>query len=162
AEHDIEPWARAVAATIAVVSERVDRSAPGFDAAVTSTIPIGSGLSSSAAFDVALSIAATTVAGIELEPPVLARAAQEIEQRARGGRGGLMAHLGWVGGRRGPALLLACGSLVITPIAIPAALGLLVVHSGIERALAGSAYAERRAACEAAAARLGVAALRDA
>src|SRR5207244_8325855 len=55
-----------------------------------------------------------------------------------------------------------CRSLAITPVAIPARRGLLVVHSGVERALAGSAYAERRAACEAVAARLGVAALRDA
>jgi len=159
---EIEPWARAVTATLAVVSRHIDRPVPGFDAAVTSTVPIGSGLSSSAAFDVALTIAATTVAGIEFEPTELARAAQEIEQRASGVPCGLMDQLASVGGQRDHALLLDCRSLAITPVAIPAELGVLVVHSGVERALAGSAYAERRAACEAAAARFGVATLRDA
>ena len=158
----VEQWARAVAATLAVVSERVDRPVPGFDAAVTSTVPIGSGLSSSAAFDVALTIAATEVAGVGLQPTMLARVAQEIEQRASGVPCGLMDQLASVGGRRDHALLLDCRSLAITPVAVPAGLGVLVVHSGVERALAGSAYAERRAACEAAASRLGVAALRDA
>src|SRR2546427_692239 len=131
-------------------------------AALPSTGPMGSGLSSSAAFDVALTIAATTVAGIDLEPRVLARAAQEIEQRASGVPCGVMDQLASVGGRREHALLLDCRSLAITPVTVPAELGVLVVHSGVERALAGSAYAERRAACEVAAARLGVAALRDA
>jgi galactokinase len=159
---EIDSWARAVASTFAVVSERIGRPVPGFDAAVTSTVPIGAGLSSSAAFDVALSIAATTLAGHDLEPTVLARVAQEIEQRASGVPCGLMDQLASIGGRRDHALLLDCRSFAITAVAIPAELGVLVVHSGVERALAGSAYAERRAACEAAAARLGIAALRDA
>jgi galactokinase len=73
-----------------------------------------------------------------------------------------MDQLASVGGRRDHALLLDCRSLAISPVAIPAELGVMVVHSGIERVLADSAYAERRAACEAAAARLGVDALRDA
>ena len=162
ATSEIAPWARAVAATLTVVSTRIDRPVPGFDAAVTSTVPIGSGLSSSAAFDIALSIAATTVAGVGFEPTELARAAQEIEQRASGVPCGLMDQLVSVGGQRDHALLLDCRSLAITPVAIPAELGVLVVHSGVERTLAGSAYADRRAACEAAAARLGVATLRDA
>src|SRR5258705_4251571 len=103
---EIAPWARAVAATLAVVSTRVDRPVPGFDAAVTSTVPIGSGLSSSAAFDVALSLAATTVAGVDLEPTELARVAQAIEQRASGVPCGLMDQLSSVGGPRAHARLL--------------------------------------------------------
>jgi len=162
ASSEIEPWAQTVASTLAVVSEHIGRPVPGFDAAVSSTVPIGAGLSSSAAFDVALSLAATTIAGEDLEPTVLARLAQEIEQRASGVPCGLMDQLASVGGRRDHALLLDCRSCAITPVAIPAGLGVLVVHSGLERALAGSAYAERRAACEAAATQLGVAALRDA
>jgi len=159
---EIAPWARAVVATLAVVSTRIDRPVPGFDAAVTSTVPIGSGLSSSAAFAVALSLAATTVAGTDLDRTELARVAQAIEQRASGVPCGLMDQLASVGGQRDQALLLDCRSLAITPVAVPAHVGVLVVHSGVARSLAGSAYAERRAACEAAAARLGVASLRDA
>src|SRR5579862_7792411 len=159
---EVAPWARAVAATLAVLAARTGRVVPGFDAAITSTVPIGSGLSSSAAFEVALAIAATTVAEVALAPGDLALAAQEIEQRASGVPCGVMDQLASVAGRRDHALLLDCRSLAITPVRIPADLGVLVVHSGIERRLEGSAYAERRAACEAAAARVGVAALRDA
>jgi galactokinase len=65
-------------------------------------------------------------------------------------------------GPRGHALLIDCRSLEVEEIPLPRGLAVLVVHSGQPRALAESAYAERRAACEAAAARLGVASLRDA
>jgi galactokinase len=73
-----------------------------------------------------------------------------------------MDQLASLGGRTGCALLMDCRSLELTPISLPDDLGLIVVHSGLPRTLAGSAYAERRAACEDAARRLGVAALRDA
>ena len=65
-------------------------------------------------------------------------------------------------GIRGHALLIDCRSLEVTPVAIPDELVVLVCDSGVPRRLAGSAYAERRAACEAAAVRIGVPALRDA
>ena len=62
----------------------------------------------------------------------------------------------------GHALLIDCRALTVEPVALPRSLGVVVVHCGLARTLVGSAYAERRAACEAAAARLGVPALRDA
>jgi len=158
----VAPWARVVAVTLDVLAARTGRAIAGFDAAVTSTVPIGAGLSSSAAFEVALLLVAATIAGVTLPPLDLALAAQEIEQRASGVPCGVMDQVASVSGRRDHALLLDCRSLTVTPVAIPAHLGVLVVHSGVERRLVGSAYAERRAACEAAAARLGVAALRDA
>ncbi len=60
------------------------------------------------------------------------------------------------------ALLIDCRSLTVEPIPLPRTLAVVVVHSGLPRTLAGSAYAERRASCERAARRLGVPALRDA
>ena len=62
----------------------------------------------------------------------------------------------------GHALLIDCRSLEVSPIPLPGDLAVLVVHSGLPRTLAGSAYAERRAATEAAATRLGLPTLRDA
>jgi galactokinase len=159
---EVAVWARPVAATLALVRDRVGAAGPGFDAAITSTVPIGSGLSSSAAFEVALVLVAAFVAGIALHPTEVALAAQEIELRASGVPCGVMDQLASVAGRRDHALLLDCRSLEITPVRLPADVGVLVVHSGTERQLAGSAYAERRAACEATAARLGIASLRDA
>src|SRR4051794_10561984 len=73
-----------------------------------------------------------------------------------------MDQLSCVAGRAGCALLIDCRSLEVEPIPLPDGLAIVVVHSGLPRALEQSAYAERRAACEAVAARLGLAALRDA
>ena len=154
-------WGRGVAATLAVLAGR-GRQPVGFDADITTTVPIGSGLSSSAAVGVALALTAATVAAFPLEPIDLALVAQETEQLASGVPCGLMDQLASVNGRAGHALLLDCRSLAITPIPIPPTVEILVVHSGLERRLEVSAYAERRAACEAAATRLGVETLRNA
>jgi galactokinase len=158
----VAAWARPVQATLAFVRDRAGTDGAGFDAAITSTVPIGSGLSSSAAFETALVLVAACVADIALDATEVALAAQEIELRASGVPCGVMDQLASVAGRRDHALLLDCRSLEITPVRIPPDVGVLVVHSGTERRLAGSAYAARRAACETAAARLGIASLRDA
>jgi galactokinase len=155
------PWGRTVAAMLAVLARR-GRAPVGFDAEITTTVPIGSGLSSSAALGVALALAAAAVAELTLEPTAVALAGQEAEQLASGVPCGVMDQLASVGGRAGHALLLDCRTLAITPIPLPTGTEVLVIHSGLERTLETSAYAQRRAACEAAAARLGVAALRDA
>ena len=92
----------------------------------------------------------------------MAEAAREAEVLATGVRVGLMDQLASVLGQAGAALLLDCGHLEAEPVPLPPTVAVGVVHSGLPRMLAASAYAERRAACETAARRLGVAALRDA
>jgi galactokinase len=158
----IEPWARSVGATVASLVTLARIPFPGFDAAITSSIPIGAGLSSSAAFEVALAIVSAALAGVTLAPLELARLAQAVELRASGVPCGIMDQLASVAGRPGHALLIDCRTFEIAPVPIPDRFGVLVIHSGLERRLADSAYAQRRAACEAAAARLGLATLRDA
>ena len=154
----VRPMVDAVLAALA----RRGRPATGFDAAVASTVPIGSGLSSSAAFEVAIALAALGVAGHALDGRELARAAQEAEHVATGVPCGVMDQMASVFGRAEHALLLDCRAVTIDPIALPRSVAIVVVHSGLPRQLAASAYAARRAACEAAAVRIGVAALRDA
>ncbi len=153
--------ARTVDAVVRVL-ERLGRAAVGFDASVSSTIPVGAGLSSSAAFEVAIALAAAAVAGMSLDNRALARAAQQAEHLARGVPCGIMDQMASVCGRAGHALLLDCRSLDISPVPLPPGVAVLIVHSGVTRRLDRSAYAERRRACEDAAARLGVPALRDA
>ncbi len=155
------PWIPTVAAVESLLAAR-GRAATGFDAVVASTIPIGSGLSSSAAFAIAITLAATTVADFPIEPRALALVAQEVEHRATGVPCGVMDQMASVFGRSGHALLLDCRTLAIDPVPVPEAIAIVVVHSGLPRRLETSAYAERRAACEAAAARLDVDTLRDA
>ena len=149
------------AAVVHVLGER-GRPPAGIDAEVSSSVPIGAGLSSSAAFEVALALALCDAAGFELPAEELAVACQQAEHVATGVPCGIMDQLTSVAGRDGCALLIDCRSLEITPVPLPPDVGVLVVHSGVARALADTAYAERRAACEAVAARLGLRSLRDA
>jgi galactokinase len=129
---------------------------------VTSTVPIGAGLSSSAAVEVALCIALAAVADLPLAGTDLALAAQEVEHIATAMPCGVLDQMSSVFGVSGHALLLDCRSLAVDPVALPDEVEVLVLHSGVARRLVGSDYAQRRAACEAVAARIGVPALRDA
>jgi len=143
----VEPaWARYVAGVVAEV-----RPATGFRGEVSTTLPIGAGLSSSAALEVAVALAL----GFDGSPLALALACQRAERRASGVPSGVMDQLTSAAGVQGHALLLDCTALSVTPVPVPEDLEVVVVHSGEARALAGSAYGERRAACEAAAAIVG-------
>jgi galactokinase len=154
-------WDRYAAGVAEVLAAR-GRADLGIEGTISSSVPVGAGLSSSAALEVALALALCAAAGFELPPLELALACQEAELVATGVPCGIMDQLASVAGVAGHALLIDCRSLEVRPIPIPAGLAVLVVHSGVERRLVDSAYAERRAACEAVAARLGVRALRDA
>ena len=154
-------WGRTVAAILQVLA-RLGRAPVGLDAQVTSTVPLGSGLSSSAAFEVAFALACNAVAEFALTGRDLALAAQAAEQLASGVPCGVMDQMASVFGRAGHALLLDCRTLDIEPVPIPNDAVITVVHSGLPRRLEESAYAQRRAACEAAAARLDLEFLRDA
>jgi galactokinase len=155
------PWGRPVAAALRLLTG-AGLDLAGFDASVTSTVPVGAGLSSSAAFAVGVTLTACLVSGSTPDRDAVARIAQAAEQTATGVPCGAMDQLASLFGRAGHALLLDCRSLDVTPVALPESASVVVVHTGTSRRLEDSAYASRRAACEAAAARAGVATLRDA
>jgi len=161
AESALPPWGRYVES---VVHELALRGRPpvGLDAVLSSDVPVGSGLSSSAALEVACAVALADMAGWTPSPIELALACRAAEERAVGVPCGIMDQLVSVAGRRGCALLVDCRSLETRAVPLPDRLGLLVVYSGQARTLASSAYAERRRACEALARSLGLVALRDA
>jgi galactokinase len=154
-------WGRYAAGVVRTLAER-GREAAGIEATITSTIPLGGGLSSSAALEVAISLALCDAAGFSLPALELAQACQEAEIVATGVPCGIMDQLASLAGSRDRALLIDCRSLEIERIPLPPRLAVLVINSGMPRQLVDSAYAERRRACETAAARLGLAALRDA
>jgi galactokinase len=158
----VEPvWGRFVAGVVRVLCER-GAALSGADLQISSSIPPGSGLSSSAALCVALTLALADRGGVVLDGVDAARLARTAEFEATGVPCGLMDQLAALFGRAGHALLIDCRVPTITPTAISDRVAIVVVHSGLPRALAGSAYAERRAECESVARRLGIAALRDA
>ncbi|MGQ0823560.1 MAG: galactokinase [Actinomycetota bacterium] len=153
----VPAWGRLVVAVLRVLADR-GRPTVGFNATVASTIPVGSGLSSSAAFAVAVAMTADpTLAGGQV-----ALVAQAAEHLASGVPCGLMDQLASVHGRAGHALLVDCRSRHVDPLPLPDSVEILVVHSGLARQLEHSAYAQRRAACELASANLDIATLRDA
>ena len=140
-------WGRYVAAVVALLHER-GRPDAGIDAVVSSTVPIGSGLSSSAALTVSLALALCRAASFELDPLELARLMQEAEHRAAGVPCGLMDPACVLLARRGHALLLDCGSEEYRHVPLPAGLAIVVIDSGVRHALEHSGYAERRAEVE--------------
>jgi galactokinase len=131
----------------------------GFEGVVASDVPVGAGLSSSAALEVALACALTDAA---LDARRLAAVCQRAENVYIGTETGIMDQLTSAAGRAGHALLVDCRDLTVRPVAFPAGLAVLVVDSGVRRDLADSAYDERVAECAAAAEALGVGSLRDA
>ena len=158
----VEPsWGRYVAAVAHELAAR-GRPAAGVDAVLASDVPLGSGLSSSAALEVACALALAHAAGWGLEPVSVAEACRSAEEMATGVPCGIMDQLASVAGVEGAALLVDCRSLETVPVPLPEELAVLAVHSGVTRALAGSEYAARRRACEALAAKLGLGSLRDA
>jgi galactokinase len=154
-------WGRLVAGVVSAAAAR-GRAAVGLDARISSTVPEGSGLSSSAAVEVALSLALADAAGLALAPREVALLCQAAEHTATGVPSGVMDQLASVCGVEGAALLIDCRTLELEPVLLPDGLAVLAVGSGIPRRLEETPYAERRAACEAAARRLGLASLRDA
>jgi galactokinase len=158
----VDGWGRFVAGAVAVLGAGGHRVA-GADLEIDSDVPAGAGLSSSSALAVALVLALLGPDDpIRSDRVALARLALAAEVAATGVPGGLLDQMTSLSGVAGHALMLDCRTLAVTPVPLPAAAAFLVVHSGVARRLAGSAYAERRAACERAAARLGVPTLRDA
>lgn len=138
----------------------------GFDGVLASSVPIGAGLSSSAALEMASAWALSGGEAPALPPLEVARLAQRAENEHVGVRCGLMDQFASACGVAGHALLLDCRSLAWHPVPLPEDLVVVVIHSGVPRSLGASAYNERRAACEEAAALIGqhepgVSALRD-
>ena len=161
APHRAEPWADYIRAMTASMVGH-GHVLTGADIAVSGTVPKGAGLSSSASLMVGIGTALAALSGLAIASSDMARMAQAGECDHVGVRCGIMDQLASATGRKDHALMIDCRSLDVRPVALPAGVEILIVHSGVERGLVEGAYNERRAQCEAAAAAVGVAALRDA
>lgn len=123
----------------------------GADLSIKSDIPIGAGLSSSAALELAVAAALASLAGADLPLPELARLCRKAENEFVGVKCGIMDQYAVALSKAGEALLLDCRSLEYSYI--PLKLGaccLMIINSRVERTLSGSAYNRRREECEAA------------
>jgi galactokinase len=135
----------------------------GFDATVVSDLPEGSGLSSSGALEVAFAAACIGSQSFAISPVEVARLCQKAENEFVGARTGIMDQFTALLARAGNAILLDCRSLEHEDVPLPDGRhSWLLADTRVRHNLAGSAYNERRAQCERAAAALGLASLREA
>jgi galactokinase len=128
---------------------------------VSSNLPPGSGLSSSAAFEVATAVAALELFGLRTKPMALAQLCQKAENEFVGVRCGLLDQASSVFGKKDEVILLDFRATTARTVPLSPGVALLLVDSGVPHQLIGGEYNERRGQCQAAAAALGVKALRD-
>ncbi|MFG0305297.1 MAG: galactokinase [Phycisphaerales bacterium JB040] len=150
-------WASYALGALAEVQALADLAPlSGCELLVHTDIPIGAGLSSSAALEVSVAIASAAVLGLTLEGLDLARRCRRAEHRFAGMPCGLMDQAASVLARAGHALLLDCADETSRHVPVPPGAALLVIDSGVKHELATGAYAERWAMCVSASERLGV------
>ena len=137
------------------------RALGGFEARIDSDVPLGSGLASSAALEVALLRALRQAFGWELDDVRLALLAQRIEVEFVGAPVGVMDPMASSLGTAGDALFIDTQSLRTERVPLPTGLGIAVVHSGISHDHASGEYRVRRRECEEATLALGVPSLRS-
>ena len=133
----------------------------GWEGVLAGDVPLGAGLSSSAALEVATARAFASVGGIDWDSVEMAKLGQQAENRWVGVNCGIMDQLISAAGRRDHALLIDCRSLETRPVPFPPGVAVVILDTGTRRGLVDSAYNERRAQCETAADFFGVKALRD-
>ncbi len=133
----------------------------GWEGVVTGDIPRGAGLSSSAALELATARAFATVSDLPWVPQEMAQLCQRAENDWVGMRCGIMDQMISAAGRADHALLIDCRSLETEAAALPPGTVVAVLDTSTRRGLVDSVYNQRRSECEAAAAHLGVPALRD-
>lgn len=146
---EIPPWARYPIGVIQQLRNS-GHDIRGANLYIVSDVPMGAGLSSSAAIEVACAYALLGVYGQKMEPSLTAQLCQKAENDFVGTQCGIMDQFTACNGRAGHALLLDCRSLEYHPIPIPDRIRLVICNTMVQRELASSstAYNTRRAECE--------------
>ncbi|AXJ09462.1 galactokinase [Arthrobacter sp. PM3] len=144
--------------------ERAGVAVPGFDLFVTSEVPVGAGLSSSAALECAVALALSDLTGAGLGRADLADIGRRAENNVVGAPTGIMDQSASMLGTRDCAVYLDCRDLTSRPVPLgleDSGLRCLVIDTKVSHAHASGGYADRRASCVRGAQGMGVAALRD-
>ena len=123
---------------------------PGFSLSLWGDVPLGSGLSSSAALEVVTMLALTSLIGVSYPGPVLARLCQRVENEFVGANCGIMDQFISANGKKDHALLLDCRDLIFKLAPIPSHLALVIANTMVKHSIAGGDYPTRRRESEAA------------
>ena len=133
---------------VAAVLQEGGLKLPGMEAAFTSDVPIGAGLSSSAAVEMAMAVAWQTLSGFALPRPDLALLCQRAENTFVGVNCGIMDQFICGLGQENAALFIDCRTLEYKPVPLPEGVAVVVMDTAKQRGLSDSAYNTRRAECE--------------
>ena len=153
-------WTDYAVGCLAMLRQR-GTAVPGLSRLIDSTVPMGAGVSSSAALEVATLKAVRALLAIEIDDVALALLAQRAESEFVGVPCGVMDQMIAALGRPGEALLIDTSDLTRWPVPLPQDHVFAVLHSGVAHRLSESGYSERRRDCLDAARQLGAASLRE-
>jgi galactokinase len=139
---------------VIVTLVRAGYTLQGADLLISGDVPLGSGLSSSAAIEVATAMSLLALNHSKVDAITLARLCQKAENQFVGARVGIMDQIASCLGRVGHALLIDCRSLEIKYVSLPSSVALVVCNTTVKHALASGEYNRRHEECEAAVAAL--------
>jgi galactokinase len=158
---NVAGWSRY---TLGVVDQFLRNEVPvgGFEAEISSTLPMGTGLGSSAALENATALFLLKTFGGKLDPLQIAKFSQMAEHDFVGVRCGLLDQIASLMSRAGHATLIDCRMFQVDHVPLSGKISVIIANTGVKHSLAEGEYNTRHADCEAAARTLGVTALRDA
>ena len=143
-KHDWTDYTRGVLLQLARTSHRI----PGADVLIDGQVPMGAGLSSSAALEVASALALLHTTERTSDPTEVAKLCQRAENEFVGARCGIMDQFASANGRSGHALLLDCRSLEFSYVPLPPNIAVVICNTMVKHSIAGGEYSKRRAECE--------------
>ena len=159
-KHENQEWVEYIKG-IAWALQQAGYLLKGWEGLITSDIPMGAGLSSSAALELAAARAFAAVSGYPWEAIKMAQIGQQAERDWVGVNCGIMDQMISALGQAGHGLLIDCRSLKTESVPLPPDITVVVLDTATRRGLVDSAYNERREQCKMAARFFGVPALRD-
>ncbi|MEM9015960.1 MAG: galactokinase family protein, partial [Verrucomicrobiota bacterium] len=159
-EESSEAWLNYLIGVVALYRE-AGVEVPGFRVLIESNLPVGAGLSSSAALETGIALIAEALAGVEQDPIDRALLCQQAEHRYAGVPCGIMDQIAVGAGREDSVVRLDCRDLSIEYIPIPEGLSILAADTGVKHSLADGEYRKRREDCDEALSRIGRESFRD-
>lgn len=164
--HDLQPidgedsWLNYMTGVVEML-RREGITPRGFDAVITSDLPIGAGLSSSAALETATALAVEAITGTSLDPVRRAELCQKAEHEFANVPCGIMDQMAVGLGHENCALMIDCRDQSYSPVPVPGEIAIIVTDTGVSHALGDGEYRNRRESCAEALSLLGESSWRD-